>query len=885
MPSRPTLDPQSVDRLWRELHARIQARVGSASAADDVVQETFLSALRHPPPDPTRIGAWLHVVARRIVTRGRRRERSRQALEREAALTRSPGGPADCEPAVREALHALACLDEPYRRVLQLRYVDGLDVDEIARALGRPAGTVRSQAKRGLDRLRRRLGTGDRRRYLPGATVLGRAVRRWRARWKTLSASSRSLALAGASGACALVLLTLRETSSARERETLAAGAEDGGAPMLPAFDWRTSENRERVELDTWLPPESTPVESRSVWPLDVHGLVLGQDDRPVNGAAIHLGHAGGAGDLVIAHSDASGRFRLTGAEGRSWIWAETDRHLPSVAHLVGSIPADLELELGLGPPRDAVLGRLWNAAGTPVPHAEVTHLGGRQGRVEVGPQGTLERSIRPERTRTDENGLFRIGGLPGSRVRLHVLALGEPPVNREFEVPPTGTALDVVLPASATLTGHLSDAGGAPLANRELRLVLPGLMPEQRVRTDADGAFRMSRLPPGPYEIRLADEPGGDRSSLYAAGRMREGETRTCELRCSSAHTLAGRAAAGDEPLADRIVELERLKTDWFPDTRRTRTDASGHFAFGSCAPDTDYRVRLLDPAGSCVVASPRVRSGAVEILLDPRHELEELARFHGCLEPRDPAHVAVFVELWSEALGRRWLTPVDPSTHRFAFADLPPVSYRVRIWVSGVGPVTLGYPTLVPGQVTALRQPVVDPTDWRLRVVLPDDLERERVAFSLTVDSVYGAEASTQRRLALGPDDSLSASLVPGSYECTVLIDGKMVERREISVGRESASEVLTVPSVVPVVLEFRSPRLVGERERLVVTVEGEATHRLHMTGSIASADGSFRVWLPPRTRRLWVETPLGLTGEWESTGVLVAEELVSIALSETP
>ena len=48
-------------------------------------------------------------------------------------------------------------LSEPFRRVVLLRYYEGLSGAEIARALGAPAGTVRWELKEGIDRLRRAL--------------------------------------------------------------------------------------------------------------------------------------------------------------------------------------------------------------------------------------------------------------------------------------------------------------------------------------------------------------------------------------------------------------------------------------------------------------------------------------------------------------------------------------------------------------------------------------------------------------------------------------------------------------------------------------------------------------------------------------------------------
>ena len=51
-------------------------------------------------------------------------------------------------------LDALMSLDEKYRLPLQLRYVEGYSVAEVAQILRIPQGTVKSRLSRGRDRLR-----------------------------------------------------------------------------------------------------------------------------------------------------------------------------------------------------------------------------------------------------------------------------------------------------------------------------------------------------------------------------------------------------------------------------------------------------------------------------------------------------------------------------------------------------------------------------------------------------------------------------------------------------------------------------------------------------------------------------------------------------------
>src|SRR5262245_58481893 len=77
-----------------------------------------------------------------------------------ASSAESPTTPE--EAAERMEIHRLlaglvAELDEPYRHVVYLRYVEDRDPSEIARLLDAPPGTIRWRLKEALGRLRARL--------------------------------------------------------------------------------------------------------------------------------------------------------------------------------------------------------------------------------------------------------------------------------------------------------------------------------------------------------------------------------------------------------------------------------------------------------------------------------------------------------------------------------------------------------------------------------------------------------------------------------------------------------------------------------------------------------------------------------------------------------
>ena len=127
------------------LRAAAQRLTASNHEAEDLVQECLASAVQGAGRirQGGVLGAWLHQILRRRwydVLRRRTLERRYRDGERPAAAT------VDAEPAGNEIVRrALAALDGESRRVLEMRFFQSRTSVEIARELGRPAGTVRSQ--------------------------------------------------------------------------------------------------------------------------------------------------------------------------------------------------------------------------------------------------------------------------------------------------------------------------------------------------------------------------------------------------------------------------------------------------------------------------------------------------------------------------------------------------------------------------------------------------------------------------------------------------------------------------------------------------------------------------------------------------------------------
>lgn len=137
-------------------------------AAEDATQETFVSAWRSRDRfDPERgsLPAWLMGIARNKVLDGRRTlARAPTPVEEQAAHgSVVEGGPALELEGLSDRLllaDALERLPGRSRTMIELAFFEDLTHSQIADQCGVPLGTVKSDIRRGLQRLRRHLQAG-----------------------------------------------------------------------------------------------------------------------------------------------------------------------------------------------------------------------------------------------------------------------------------------------------------------------------------------------------------------------------------------------------------------------------------------------------------------------------------------------------------------------------------------------------------------------------------------------------------------------------------------------------------------------------------------------------------------------------------------------------
>ena len=178
---------------------QVCAVLGSDGEIEDLVQETYLRALRSLPrfrgDAPVRL--WLLSIARRTCAdHVRRRQRQRRLLDRltiEAACARRrPPIAGD----ISATVDLLQRLDPDRREAFALTQLAGLSYEEAAAVVGCPIGTIRSRVARARDDLRAAFGDRrDRRltrRVRAGRTRTARMLQRGVVRCRQLNLDGRA---------------------------------------------------------------------------------------------------------------------------------------------------------------------------------------------------------------------------------------------------------------------------------------------------------------------------------------------------------------------------------------------------------------------------------------------------------------------------------------------------------------------------------------------------------------------------------------------------------------------------------------------------------------------------------------------------------------------
>ncbi len=151
---------QLVARYEKPLFSYLVGRVGDQSQAEEAAQESFVRAFLSLKKlrKPESFYSWLLGIAARVAKeefrRLSRREKIREAAE--VLMTSPEAQTEDCQ-----LEEAIAALPESHRRVVLLRFYEGLSCQEVAERLEIPLGTVTKTLSRAYAFLRQELAARE----------------------------------------------------------------------------------------------------------------------------------------------------------------------------------------------------------------------------------------------------------------------------------------------------------------------------------------------------------------------------------------------------------------------------------------------------------------------------------------------------------------------------------------------------------------------------------------------------------------------------------------------------------------------------------------------------------------------------------------------------
>lgn len=740
----PVFDALLAERPFvRHVTRRLAGR--DAHAAEDLEQEVWAAALKNPPRDARSVRGWLRQVARsQLVERLRGRGRAALAEERAARVeaTESAEDRVARRDACEHLARALRALEEPYRSVVVLRFVEELPPREVARRLGRPVETVRTQTRRALATLRERLERehGVRRvsalmglllmipaerstvatsTWIAAAGLIAAGTLTWVA-WRTdamppalgraAPALARARSGAGLDATRSGALPLAPEEVAGR---TALAGQAPGSAPSGGATVARTARDGSRSVDVVALDGFSQPIAGASVW-------------SHVSGARRLRGRTDARGRLSVPVEPED----LLGQDG-SWILPDdgVEVSLEAPGHVTRSVVVLLPEEgrvavpLTLQGPAHALDGLVLGPDGRSLPGVRVVLAPAEGMGTRQAVEGTTRAIgvVRHAATRSDAAGRFRIeGARPGSAFAMawapgHAIAI----VQVDLDGSP-GDLLSLQLEREAPLRGITLGQDGETWSGVDVDVRLgrsdaPGrvpLPPEwHRTRSDERGRFQLPRPSAGSLAWTARGRSPGHVGPFTGSGEL--------ELEPGVEAQVTVRLAAPTLGVSLLVVDGSGAPLSGLyavlRDTSESRVQASSV---------TDERGRAwlqaADLRPHAVDVFPARSSGALpwasrsEVSVEPgAGELRVVlagfphatARVLGSLPAAGlSGRSSLRVQHVESGNFHSW--PIDLGTGAVAVADLPPGRYRFELETDSGGTRGLGERTLHAGETVHLEE-----------------------------------------------------------------------------------------------------------------------------------------------------------------------------------
>ncbi len=595
---------------------------GAPATAEDLVQATWLKAIQgadtFAPGSPVK--PWLTGILHNEARMHFRREKVRsRPLERT-----EPAADPSVEAERRELIEALdagiADLPEPYGPVVRLHLRHGLNANAIGEALGRPAGTVRTQLVRGLDRLRAILPASlagvAAALALPtrGMAAVRTSVLDSAAAAKAVGASSTGLAGAttlwrALAALAALVAVTTGvllwepwngAAPAQAPTDPRVAAVHLGDAEAPSTTDATLPEVRREVPTEVSAP---APAADPSQATLRLSGRVASATGTPIpdaevfafrHRASVLLDGSFEHEPLASARSDADGRFTLDTDRGSFELFARAAgwAQLTAVRGTGDAALDEYDSARIVMAPAITIHGQVVAPDGQAIPaqQVELSSSYGTSASLRQDHPSVLLSGAGRFQAKTDDTGAFEFVGPEGARLWTSVehpdyLGYGESHELSSTEL------LRITLERGDEIHGRAFLANGRPAGGAEVRL---DSATYRKTVADAQGRFSIRG-------VDLGDDPERGYLSVKhpeaAAFCLSPIPARHHDLtlRLQAPRTLAGRVVDEDDrPVAGAVLRvvgqhlvtpnamhMEPTTWEWAQGIEKTETDAEGRFAF----------------------------------------------------------------------------------------------------------------------------------------------------------------------------------------------------------------------------------------------------------------------------------------------------------------
>jgi len=531
--------------------------MGDLHHAEDAFQAVFLVLARRAQSirDPDLLGNWLYGVAIRTARCAKLQIDRQRKNEEQGAMSRlGSGSSTGVESMAREDMEALhdeiARLPGPFRLPVVLCYFEGLTLDEAARKLRWPAGTLRSRLARARDKLR--IGLTRRGVVLP-ATVLATAL------------GTRSASASVSSSLCDITTKAAIQFAAGRAASSLAASlaqevlkamfvnklrliattllllaAVATGAGSL-THSWASQDEPKRPQVAD-RPDDISPHPGPAR--MFVVGRVLDPQGKPVPNAMTMVYAAikqpGSRGLLEKmrpsaigqARSDGSGRFQVDASRTTS----ARHHQFGAVASAPGYGAGWVELDPGADRPgaditlrpEQVIQGRLFDLNGRPVQGVTVS-VGAMRRILQRHPNIPRERlegpilswshvndlPAWPKPGVSDADGRFTLRGV-GRDLRVDLIVVDPQFARQRIPVDTDGTSeskpLTLALEPAKVIRGRITEADtGKPIPHAQLMVLCRAgnRISPNGFEADAEGRFRANPLSGDSYTVSVAAPEG----------------------------------------------------------------------------------------------------------------------------------------------------------------------------------------------------------------------------------------------------------------------------------------------------------------------------------------------------------------------------------------